>query len=48
MIRCLRKREGLETDDMCTSGRDGGGLVEELDDGLLHLKDLYVTWSLSY
>ena len=35
---------GSETNDKSTSNRGGGGVVDELEDGLTHLNDLDVTW----
>ena len=38
-------RGGVRADDVNTSDRDGGGVMDELDDGRAHLKDLDVTWA---
>ena len=35
---------GSEADDESTSDRGGGGVVDELDDGLARLNDLDMTW----
>ena len=38
------EKGGTETDDLSTSDLGGGGVVDELDDGLAHLNDLDVAW----